>query len=418
MLVVIGVSHKTAPIEIREKLSFSPEGIHQALSDLILYTPLNEAVLLSTCNRTEIYGGVNTQGVDPKDIVQWWKQYQPGHHALLSENTYYQLSGERVVTHIMRLACGLESLALGETQILGQLKQAYRHSQTLGLVGGVLSQTFEASFSAAKKIRTQTEISQHPTSIAYLSVLLAKRIFTDLTQTRVLLVGAGENVQHLLSLLKSHGLNRITLTNRTYEKAQALSLHYQVECCPLEHLTEGLAQADLVITSTGSPDPLIDLKRIKRAFVGHKHRPLLMIDLGVPRDIDPDVQNHEDVYLYGIDDLKSIADENQASREKAACEAERLVAYEACALIAKLHARGQVQPIKDLRERAEGYKQKALDAAKAELKKGTPPEEIIEQLAFTLTNQLIHEPTLRMKNALISQDQKLIELYQHMFCKE
>jgi len=419
VLVAIGVSHKTAPIEIREKLAFFPEVKNQALADLVAQTALEEAVLLSTCNRTEIYGRVKAQGAEtqtyqPGEILEWWQCFHPVTQSL-DAKAYYHLSGDLVVKHLMRLACGLDSLALGETQILGQLKQAYQHSKQQGAMGRILSQTFEAIFSVAKKIRTQTEISKHPTSISYLSLLMAKRIFSDLSSARVLLLGAGENIRDMIPHLKTHKIENITITNRTYENAHRLAKEFNMKARQLSELKGCIAQADIIVTSTYSDERLIDFDLVHDALEGQKHRPILMLDLGVPRDIHENVKRHNDVYLYTIDDLTAIADENKTSRKKAAEEAEKLIAYESCAFTAKLHATNHNHIILNMREKAELKKKSAITQAKKQLGNGRSPEEVIENLAYTLTNQLLHEPTVKMRQALVSQDEAMIEIFKQIF---
>lgn len=415
MLVAIGVSHKTASIDIRERLAFSPEKMSTALANLISHTALEEAVLLSTCNRTEIYGGLSQKNFDIKELIAWWQTFQPAATAQLIEPVYYQLSDEKVVTHLMRLASGLDSLALGETQILGQLKQAYQQSKQVGVLGQMLGQTFEASFSVAKKIRTSTEITKHPISIAYLSILLAKRIFTDIAKTRILLLGAGENIKQIIAHLKAHHVQHVTIVNRTYENAVLLAQQCQLQAAPIENLILEISKADIIISSTYSAEPLIHLETVKHAFKRQKHRPVLMIDLGVPRDIHPNVLKHEDVYLYSVDDLHAIADENKASRKKAAIEAEKIIAYEACAFLAKLHAKQHMQSISVLRDKAENLKLKAISIAHQEINNGQSPHAVIEKLAYSLTNQLIHEPTIRMREALFNQDELMVSIYKQMF---
>lgn len=415
MLVAIGISHKTAAIDIRERLSFAPDKISTALKSLVAKTGLSEAVLLSTCNRTEIYGSTVDTGVDSDRLVDWWRSFQPqGQHQLIAP-VYYQFSNEKVVQHLMRLASGLESLALGETQILGQLKQAYQQSKELGFLNDSLSQTFEASFSVAKKIRTHTEITKHPISVGYLALRVAKQIFTDIAKTKILLVGAGDNIRHMLTHLKAHHAKHLTIVNRTYEKACHIAQQFQITPEPMENLSTALSQADIVITSTYSHFPIIDREKLSMALKGQKHRPILMLDLGVPRDIHPDVVEHDDVYLYSVDDLQSIADENKQAREEAARQAEKIISYEACAFIAKLHAKQKMHSIKSLRDKAEAYRLKAIDLAKKELEQGHNPQAVIEKLAYGLTNQLIHEPTIRMKDALLGQDELMIAMYKNMF---
>lgn len=415
MLVVIGISHKTAGINIREQLAFSPEKISTALNSLVCQAELKEAALLSTCNRTEIYGAVETSGFDPKQLVRWWRSFKPESANILIEPVYYQLSNEKVVSHLMRLACGLDSLALGETQILGQLKQVYQQSKQLGLLSNTLGQTFEASFNVAKKVRTQTEITKHPISIAYLGMTLAKQIFTDISKIKILLIGAGENTRQMIVHLKAHQVTQATIVNRTYEKALLLAEQYHLSAAPYANLTEEIAKADMIISSTYSEIPLIDKALMTQALKRQKHRPILMLDLGVPRDIHPDVCTHEDVYLYTIDDLQAIADENRQSRENAAVDAERIISYEASAFVAKLHAKNHIQSIKSMREKADFLKNKAVSVAQNKLKNGLTPQEVIEQLAYSLTNQLIHEPTVRMKEALTSQDELMLSIYKEMF---
>lgn len=390
MLLTLGVSHKTAPIDIRERLAFANDHIPLALTSLRTKVALDEVALLSTCNRTEFYCSVfKPSAIEP--IMTWWQEC---HAPVFNLQPYiYQHSDEQAVKHIMRVACGLDSMVIGEPQILGQLKSAFRLASQVGVVGKKLSRLFQTSFNVAKRVRTNTLIARHPVSIAFAAVTLARQIFSDLSKTHVVLVGAGENSELVLRHLMVKQLKNVTIVNRTFAHAAQLATRYQAKAAPFSELLGCLAQADIVISSIACSSPLITEKDLHQALAGSKRRPLLMIDLGVPRNIEPTIAHHEDVYLYSVDDLQGIVTQNLAERQQAMAAAEILIAVASNQYMDWVHAEKQIELIRKLRLQAENIKQRSVQLALSQLAKGRCPQEIVTELAHQLTQKLLHAPT-------------------------
>ena len=318
-LLAVGINHKTAPIEIRERVAFAPDRLPEALHDLKARSRVEEAAILSTCNRTELVCCVKDTTAD--EVVAWLGDY---HHLRKDQvNPYIYLHPEQsAVRHMLRVASGLDSMILGEPQILGQIKSAYATAMQAGTVGTLLGRLFQHTFSVAKQVRTDTAIGSSPVSVAFAAVSLAKQIFDDLPQRTVMLIGAGETIELAARHLHENGIGRIIIANRTVEKAHALASNFNGYAIELSEIPAHLAEADIVISSTASPLPILGKGAVESAIKARKHRPMLMVDIAVPRDIEPEVNFLENVYLYNIDDLQAIADDylKQRREEIEGCE--------------------------------------------------------------------------------------------------
>lgn len=408
VLLTLGISHKTAPIAIREKLAFSPERIPLALEALKANTQIQEIALLSTCNRTEIY----CQAPSPRvadALLTWWQDF---HQTTFDTEPYwYRYADRQAVKHMMRVACGLDSMLLGEPQILGQLKTAYQMAHQMGTLGKQLSRWFQMSFSVAKRIRTQTDIAKHPVSLAYAAVNLAKRIFTDLRQSHVILIGAGENIELILAHLQAKEVSQLSVFNRTVERAERLAEKTQCQAYPLSCLMDHLKDADIIISAINSDMPILGPQEVLPHLKG-KRRPLLMIDLGVPRNIDPALGEHEDIYLYSVDDLQHQMHENLKSRESAAQKAEGIIESASEAFEIWMASQHKHRQIGELRKNADAIRHHALQGALKELDQGKDPKVVLTHFAHRLTQKLIHQPTMTLRQETVSVMETLKHLKQ------
>ncbi|MFI4938302.1 MAG: glutamyl-tRNA reductase [Candidatus Berkiellales bacterium] len=414
MILTLGVSHKTAPIEVREKLAFSQEAIPEALRALSNKLALEEVALLSTCNRTEFYcSASNLTGSATKKITSWWQEFQILNFDM--KPYLYRFSDQHAVKHVMRLACGLDSMVIGEPQILGQLKTAFRTANQVGVLGKRLSRLFQTSFKVAKEIRASTEICTHPISIAFAAVALAKQIFSDLSRTTVLLVGAGENIELVLQHLLAKQVNRLLIINRTLNHAMLLADRYGATAYPLDDLTQCLAQADIVISSVSADHPILMQADLNCALEHTKRRPILMVDLGVPRNIDPNVALNEDVYLYTIDDLQGIIAQNLNLRQNAAQEAENRIVTASNAYMDWMVAEQQMVVLRNLRIRSDQVKAESLEQALRRLAKGDPPQAVVERMAHQLTQKLLHAPTSHLRKMSYEKAEEKIAIAKELF---
>lgn len=416
MLLTLGISHKTAPIEIREKLAFSPGNIPDALKTLAGTVAIEEIALLSTCNRTEFYCSTPLVSALPKQILRWWQEY---HSTAFEVTPYlYAFSGKDAVKHIMRVASGLDSMIIGEPQILGQLKAAFHLANQIGVVGNRLSRLFQTSFSVAKKVRHNTGISTHPVSIAFAAVTLARQIFSNLSQATVLLIGAGENIELTIQHLAAKQANKFIIVNRTLKHAEILANRYGGQALPLEALSQGLSQADIVISSIDVANPILTQSHIEQALVGCKRRPIFMVDLGVPRNIQTIVGQNEDIYLYTIDDLQGLVTENLKIRHKAAEVAETIIEDASECYMEWMQSELSTQTIRALRTKTEKIKNDALSVALRQLEKGADPKETLVHLAHQLTQKLMHQPTVNLRKVNTDNDKEKIVLVKELFSIE
>ncbi|MFO8156254.1 MAG: glutamyl-tRNA reductase [Pseudomonadota bacterium] len=411
-LVAFGLNHKTAPVAIRERVAFPAEGLDEALADLRANVGVDEAAILSTCNRTEIYCGGETP--NERDLVTWFSRY----HDLDPDEVapYIYIHPEQAaVRQVMRVASGLDSLVLGEPQILGQLKSAYEAASAAGAVGGQLNRLFQHTFAAAKQVRTDTAIGASAVSVAYAAVNLARQFFERLDQHTALLLGAGETNELVARHLREAGIGRIVVANRTIERAHDLARPLDGYAIELTELDAHLAEADLLVAATACPDPLVNKAMAKKAVKKRRHKPMLMVDIAVPRDIDPAVDTLEDVYLYAVDDLQAIIDEGLESRQSAAVQAEEIIDTQVTRFMSWLRAQGAVGTIRDFRENARVTTETELDKARRQLAAGHDADEIMSALAHRLTNKFLHTPTVQMNQAAQRGDEEVLRAARHLF---
>ncbi|MGO4998417.1 glutamyl-tRNA reductase [Oceanisphaera sp. W20_SRM_FM3] len=410
-LLVLGINHKTASVALRERVAFGPEVAPRALQELMRTQGVGEAVILSTCNRTELYCSLEPEG-DSHLVRMWLQDFHQLDEAELN-TCLYQYHGEEAVRHLMRVACGLDSLVLGEPQILGQMKLAYNQSQKVGSLKGTLDRMFQKTFSVAKRVRTETEIGASAVSVAFAAVSLAKRIFSDLSHTKVLLVGAGETIELVARHLKEQSVSQMMVANRTLERAQTLASEFNAQVMTLEQIPEYLPKADIVISSTASPLPIIGKGLVERALKARRQQPILFVDIAVPRDIEPEVDELNDAYLYTVDDLQGIIEQNMATRQEAAGQAEIIIEEERDHFMAWYRSLESVKLIQDYRTHAEQLQSQELILALQALAQGKDSQQVVERLARRLTNKLIHTPTRALNQAGKDGNQDLLTVLAH-----
>jgi glutamyl-tRNA reductase len=395
-LLALGINHKTAPVEVRERVAFAPEQIGEAMSGVRQQAGLQEVAILSTCNRTELYCAADLD--DTRAVLEWIGDYHGLDPDELAKCSYIYRD-EEAVRHMMRVACGLDSLVLGEPQILGQLKSAFTQSQQAGMLGAELGRLFRHTFSIAKQVRTETAIGQNPVSVAYAAVSLAQHIFADLGESHALLIGAGETIELVARHLKQAGVRSITVANRTLTRARALADEVCGEAIELSAMPDALAQADILISSTASQLPILGKGAVETALKKRKHRPMFMVDIAVPRDIEPQVAELDDVYLYTVDDLTEVIEENQRSRESAAADAEAIIEAGARDFLGRLRELQAVDTLTALRAQGQAIADAELDKALRQLQRGGDPERLLRQLARGITNKMLHQPTVQLRKA-------------------
>lgn len=411
-LLALGINHKTASVAVRERVAFSPDQLADALRQAHGFAQLKEIAILSTCNRTELYCSTELEGT--RGVLEWLGQYHGLPLGDLEACTYAHWD-ESAARHMMRVASGLDSLVLGEPQILGQLKSAYAAAQDQGLVGAELGRLFQQTFSIAKKVRTDTAIGENPVSVAYAAVSLAQHIFSDLKDSRALLIGAGETIELVARHLMQAGVKQITVANRTLPRAVQVAEQFNGRAVMLGDIPEVLPEADIVIASTASQLPILGKGAVEVALKKRKHRPIFMVDIAVPRDIEPQVAELDDVYLYTVDDLREVIEENQRSRETAAKEAESIVEQGALDFMRQLRSLAVVDTVTQLRSRYEQLRDEEVQAALRQLQSGKNPEEVVARMAHRLTNKMLHHPTIQLRKASAEERVELIEAAQELF---
>lgn len=400
-LLALGINHTTADVSVRERVAFAPEQMGRALELIKRQNPLTEISILSTCNRTELYACVESD-VDLQEAGQSLLRWLEHFHQLPADSLnscHYLHYGPDAAGHMMAVSAGLDSLVLGEPQILGQMKSAYAVAQESGSVGAGLHNAFQQVFAIAKRIRSETAIGENPVSVAYAAVSLAQQIFSDLSEDTALLVGAGETIELVLRYLKDQNIGRVLVANRTLERAEALAQQYGAEPILLSDIPGNLARADIVISSTASQLPILGKGAVESALKARKHKPMFMVDIAVPRDIEAEVGELEDVYLYTVDDLHEVISENKKSRQQAADKAKTIVDEGIDQFLREQRALDSVASIRSYRQRAEQLRDAELAKAVKQLAAGTDPEQALNQLARNLTNKLLHSPTALLKQA-------------------
>jgi glutamyl-tRNA reductase len=410
---VLGLNHKTAPVALREKVAFNEERLIAALRTLKNERGVAEVVILSTCNRTEVYWSGDASAAE---LSQWLENHH-GNNLNLASSLYVH-QDRPAVAHAFAVASGLDSMILGEPQILGQLKDAYRVAHETGSTGPSLNKLFQAAFSAAKRVRSETQIGANAVSLASAAVSLARRMFADLSERTALMIGAGEMIDLAARHFASAGVKRLVIANRTLAKAQALAAEIQAYALDLSSLDKELVEADIVVSCTASTLPLITKSAAAAAVRKRRHRPIFMVDLAVPRDIEPAVAELRDVYLFSIDDLEHIVEENRREREVAAGDARLMLEEEVARFVTGLRALDAGPAIRALRQQADAIRTQTLQQARRMLLSGKSADEVMEYLANTLTNRLLHSPTQALRQASESTDPQLAELLMRLLVEE
>src|SRR5262245_6578575 len=409
-LYAFGVNHETAPLALREQVAFHAEKLIEALRDLVERRPVKEAAIISTCNRTEVYCNTET----PAAVVDWLAVY----HRLNThqiEPYLYQLPRERAVKHAFRVASGLDSMVLGEPQILGQFKQAVRTAEAAGTLGLVLNKLFQRTFSVAKSVRSETEIGAATVSMAAAAVSIAQRIYPSIADQRVLFIGAGEMIELTATHFAAHHPRRMTFANRTPERAQQLADRFLGRSIALNDLASQLAVHDIVVSSTASPLPIIGKGLTESALKARKHRPMLMLDLAVPRDIEGEAGKLDDVFLYTVDDLGRIAREGMDARQNAVAQAEVIIENQVTEFMHWLGNRELVPTIRALRDSAERMRRHEVERALRRLAKGDEPRLVLEALSHGLANKLMHPPTRALSHAREDDREQLAQLLSRLY---
>ena len=412
-LYTIGVNHTTAPIAIRENIAFSDANLRHALSDLTANNATyiaSEAAILSTCNRTEIY----VQSNSPEFIVNWLADYHRLDLNKVQPYTY-TLTNQDAVKHAFRVASGLDSMVLGEPQILGQFKQSVKIAQDAGTLGTLLHKLFQRTFEVAKEVRTNTDIGGSSISMAAAAVKLAQRIFGDISQQKVLFIGAGEMIELCADHFAAQRPKSMLVANRTLERGNNLAEKINGEAILLNDLPARFAEFDIVITSTASQLPIVGLGMVERAVKTRRHRPMFMVDLAVPRDIEPEVAQLDDVFLYTVDDLAQVVSEGMVNRKEAAINAEMIVQARVDSFMQWLAKRDAVPTIKALRDQAEAMRQTELEKALKLIQKGEKAEIVLEALSNALTNKFLHAPSHALNQAHGEEHAKLESILKQLY---
>ncbi len=410
-LQIIGLNHNTAPVEIREQVVFTGEEISRALSCLNDLRGVEEVLLLSTCNRTEIFTYSSKDiGTSARD----WLINNLGLDSSVNE-FFFQVEDDESIRHAFRVACGLDSMVLGEPQILGQLKDAFRAAQEAGTIGSHLSRLLQHTFSVAKKVRTDTDIGSSPVSVAYAAVSLAQQFFSGFEKHTAVLVGAGVTIELVARHLHGKNIGRLFIANRDVQRAQNLASQFGGYALPLSELEGTLPEADILISSTAATQPIITFAQMSKAIKARKRKPIFAVDIAVPRDMEPSIAKMDDVYLYSIDDLDKVIVEGQQNRESAAIEANRILEDEIHRYLNMERSKEVAPIIAALREQSDIIRQQVLDQAKRRLNGGSNNEEVLEYLSASLMKKLLHQPSVRLRQAGEKADQEMIRSAVELF---
>jgi glutamyl-tRNA reductase len=409
-LYALGLNHSTAPLKVREQVAFQSDMLASALRDLLGQPKVKEAAILSTCNRTEVY----FNGAEAEPVVDWLEHFHRVPKASLSPYVY-TLAQDKAVPHAFRVASGLDSMVLGEPQILGQMKQAVKTAEAAGSLGLVLNRLFQRTFAVAKDVRTQTDIGSASISMAAAAIKLAERIFPSIGAQRVLLIGAGEMIDLCATHLAARQPKSITVANRTLERGALLASRVQADAMTLNELPERLAHFDIIITSTASSLPILGKGMLERAIKTRRHAPMFIVDLAVPRDVEAEAAELDDVFLYSIDDLANIVKDNLQIRVDAVREAEAIIAGQAESFLRWLDGRAIVPTITALHGHHDALRAAELERARRLLANGAAPEQVLEQLARGLTHKFLHGPTQALNQAGEAERAELQALFQRIY---
>jgi glutamyl-tRNA reductase len=409
-LFALGINHHTAPLAVREQVAFEAEGLPGALGELVRAKPVQEAAILSTCNRTELYCATN----DPQAACDWIAEY----HRLPSHDIQpylYRLPQRDAVRHMFRVASGLDSMVLGEPQILGQMKQAARTAEEAGTLGALLHKLFQRTFAVAKEVRSTTAIGANIVSMAAAAVHLSERIFDSVSRQRVLFIGAGEMIELCAAHFAAEKPAQLTVANRTLERGQALAARFGGDAMRLDEVGERLAHYDIVVACTASPLPIVGLGMVERALKARRHRPMVMVDLALPRDIEEEVGQLDDIFLYTLDDLGGIVESGMESRQAAVVEAEAIIDTRVSNFLHWIEARDAVPTIRALRDHAERMRRHELERAHKLLAKGEDPQRVLDALSHGLMNKFLHAPTNALNQSEAQERADLALLLSRLF---
>jgi len=410
-LHILGLNHNTAPVEIREQVIYSGDDISRALAELVQLQGIDEAVILSTCNRTEFYLDADENGLEALQV--WLKSDQSLSTA--AEAALFTLNNEEAIRHLFRVACGLDSMVLGEPQILGQLKDAFRQAEQLASVGSHLNRLFHHTFSVAKKVRTDTEIGSSPVSVAYAAVNLANQFFAGFSQHTALLIGAGMTIELVAKHLYSKGIGRMFVANRDFARAQNVASQFDGFALPLSEIEGTLPEADILISSTASTEPVVTVVQMQSAIRARKRRPIFAVDIAVPRDLEAGIDEIDDVYLYTIDDLDKVIVEGQSNREAAAVDAHRILDDETQRYLSIQRSKEVAPIITALRDHGDALRHEVLEQARRRLAKGADQDEVLEFVTSSLLKKILHQPSVRLREAGEQSDQAFIDAIRELF---
>ncbi|MEO8755855.1 MAG: glutamyl-tRNA reductase [Casimicrobiaceae bacterium] len=409
-LFALGLNHATAPVEVRERVAFTPDTLGDALRDLVGAKRVKEAAILSTCNRTEVY----FHGDDPDPIAHWLA----GFHNLPEGSLHpyvYTLPQDRAVTHAFRVASGLDSMVLGEPQILGQMKHAVRSAESAGSLGLVLNRLFQRTFAVAKDVRSKTDIGSASISMAAAAVKLAERIFPSISGQRLLLIGAGEMIELAAAHFVAKNPKSVTVANRTFERGSQLASRLGAEAITLNELPDRLASFDIIVTCTASTLPILGKGTLERVVKQRKHAPVFIVDLAVPRDVEPEAAELDDVFLYSVDDLAEIVKGNLQVRRESVVQAEQMISDHSGQFLRWLEGRTIVPTIAALHGHHDGLRSIELERARKMLAAGESPDKVLDALARGLTNKFLHAPLSALNGAGEAERAELIALFQHVY---
>jgi glutamyl-tRNA reductase len=412
-ILAYGINYRTAPVEVRERIAFPEETLARALKEATRIIPsVSEAAILSTCNRTELY--LSLEPANEPAVAHWLASTRQVGMSELTSMAYSHWDQE-AARHLIRVASGLDSQVLGEPQIMGQVKSAYDVARTAGTLGPELNLLSQITLSAAKRVRTDTDIGRNPVSVAYAAVIMAQQIFSSLTETRALLLGAGDTIQRVAEHLHEMGVAGMAIANRTLANAERLAARFEAKPMQLTEVPGELANYDIVVASTGSSLPIVGKGALEAAVKQRRHKPIFIVDIAVPRDVEPEAAELKDVYLYTIDDLTEIIEENVKQRRAAADEAELLVEDGANLYLRERRAHHGQAMLRRFRDRAAAVQQQELERALKDLRRGADAEKVLASLSRSLTNKLIHTPTTAIREASADGRADLLEYLKSLY---
>ncbi|NKI34139.1 glutamyl-tRNA reductase [Wenzhouxiangella sp. XN79A] len=405
-LLALGLSHQTAPVAVRERLAFVPDRLGDALSALNAEIGIDECAIVSTCNRTELYVVGSEASISAlADWLHHWHGLAPGTY----REELYGYAGNAAVAHLLTVTSGMDSMVLGEPQITGQVKQSWTAARAAGTLGPILDRLFQHAFQTAKHVRTETGIGHNPVTLPFAALKLAHQIHGDVRRLGALMVGAGEMIEDCCRHFAGQGLTRMTIANRSPRRAEKLAAEFAARAIGLDGLPEALHEHDVVVASTASPEPVVTSAMVREALRRRRRQPLFVLDLSVPRNVEPEIGELEDVYLYTIDDLREIAQRGHQKRLEALESAREIVAAQTHAFQRWMNLHGTSATLKQLREQAIDERDRLLERALRDLGAGHDAEDVLRKLGHRLTNRLLHTPSTALRRAAEHGDDPLLE---------